>query len=311
MTSEPPEIASEWQPPRSIRGPLWWGVVGAIAAGGLTVATSVAALLEVPGIDAWSDTLAVVAIVPQIAVLVAFVRLGQESADGDRDWDPLARSAGALFGLMWLAAVASLAVEFVGEREWPVFVGGVVAALVLLGLYALALPEAAGAVVVGTFLAARYGLGWWLVGKKLPFDVGVVVAALVLMVLGAIIFPIWFAVVAWGRRATLGPAAGVLAAATLLGVLGFLGVGVWLGYTAATTPNLLAQVEQWDKLFGPQVRVGLAVQLLADGLAALAAALLFRGVAARIPPGDDAAEAAVGPDVLGDEVPPAENPDLQ
>lgn len=280
-----PETTSGWQPPADLREPLRWGFLGAIAAGGLAIATSLAALLEVPGIERWSDTLALIGILPQIAVLVALVRIGQASAASDPSWDPLARAAGAAFGLLWLVTVLSFTMDFVGDREWPLFILSLVAGAALLGLIALGVPEAAVPVGLLTFFGVRFGLGFLLIGRKLPSDAAIALTAILLMVVGGLVFPVWLVVVLWGRRHKLGSAAGVLAAGVALGLVGFLSVVGWLAYTAATTPNLMARVDEFETLFKPHVRVGLLVSLLADGVAALAAALLFRGITARLPDG--------------------------
>lgn len=312
MSTESAEIEAGWEPPRSLRDPLWWGFVGAIVAGGLAIAASLAELLELPGFETWGGALELVATVPLIPVLVAFLRLGRASSDATagtvREKDGLARAAVCLFGLMWLTAAKSFALDFLLEWESVVaiLVSSFLTLLVLFGLISHATKEGAWPIVLLAFFAIRYGLGWWLVGKKLPFEVALPATTAALMVGCGVVFPIWFAVALWTRRDRLGAAAGVLAAAVVAGLFGFLAVIGWVIVTAVRTPNLLDRIDEIDALFKPHVQAGLTVTLLADALAALAAALLFRGVAARIPPEPDPEPFEPEPGEPGTDEPPAE-----
>ena len=290
MSSDTPEIASGWQPPRSLQEPLRWGVIGAVAAGGLAIAASLAELLEVPGFEKWGGYLGLVGVVPQVAVLIALVRLGRASSDATdaavRAKDGLARAAVCLFGLMWLVSVQTVVLDVLDAEQWglPVlFISFAVSLLILIGLVSHATQGAGVPIVIGTLIAIRYGLGWLLVGKKLPFETALAASTVLVMIGCGLAFPVWFAVALWNRRERLGTAAGVLAMATVAGLIGVLAVLGWAVVTAVRTPNLMDQVDEFDALFKPHVQVGLVVTLLADATAALAAALLFRGVASRIP----------------------------
>lgn len=167
------------------------------------------------------------------------------------------------------------------------------AGLILIGLIALGTSEGAVPVVILTYVGVRYGLGLWLVGRKLPGGVAVIGTTALLIVGCALAFPVWFAAELWNRRGKLGPAAGGLAAVVLLGMLGFVAVLGWIVFTLANAPNLLNQPDDAEALLKPHVQAGLILTLLSDTATALAAALLFRGVAARLPaepPGQDLGE---------------------
>jgi hypothetical protein len=283
MSSDTPEIASGWQPPESLRQPLKRGVIGATASGGITIAATLAELLGVAGSEKWSSLLGLIAVVPQIAVLTALVRLGQASSDVGPAWERLARAAGSAFGLMWLIAAMSFAMDVVPESGPAVFITFLVAGLILIGLIALGTTEGAGPIALLTFFGVRFGLGWWLIGRKLPGDMAIIGTTVLLTIGCSVAFPIWFAVELWNRRGKLGPAAGVLAAVVLLGLVGFVAVLGWIVFTLANTPDPFGQMEDAEALLKPHVQAGLVLTLLSDAAAALAAALLFRGVAARLP----------------------------
>lgn len=284
-------------PTTDLRGLLLSAAVAALAAGVLSGAGSA---LDATRGEASGFTLAtaliLLAVAPQVVVLIALVRLA-DAAGGPASYS-LRRSSICVFGSLWLlTALAALTDLFPEPSRLTLFLIILAVGVGLAAFLGYALKAGGLSLLVVPFLLAKYPGGWIVTGKKLDTAVAFAVAAVILLVVSLVGYPIWFAVSLVRSRSRLGPMAGVLGWVVLLNVAAGLGLVGWFVVSLATAPGLGQMDEQaMDALFAPHLQKFAILGTVEAVAASVASAVFFLSVRRRSGVGSVHAEPGAAPD---------------
>jgi hypothetical protein len=254
------------------------GALAALVAGGLSAAGSAIELMRESTTGfTLSTAIMLVAILPQIIVLLTFLRLAP-LVDGMPSGS-FCRSSVSVFLSHWLIIATSAVAELMGDAVLLTALSIVILGLSLAALYGYATKREGLSMLAVAFFLIKYLGGWAITGRRFDTSMALGIVVGLLFAITLIVYPVWFAFNLRRARARLGPMAAVLGYLLFInsGAMVFLVAWVMVTLAGAKGHALLDDAALND-LFSRHVHVFTTIGIVGELAIAIATAGLFRTV---------------------------------